>query len=72
LLENSTGPNYVLHLAPPIRGDDKEGHFRPAVKGTTAILKEAEAVKVESIQRIVITSSIFALVPCLWEFQKGW
>jgi len=55
------GADYVLHIASPIHGDNKESYFGPAGEGTTAILKEA--VKVDSIKRIVITSSIAALIP---------
>lgn len=38
-----------------------ETYFGPAVKGSTAILKEA--AKVSSIKKVVITSSIVALMP---------
>lgn len=55
------GVDYVFHLASPLAGDTKESYFVPAVKGTTAILEAA--TKVESIKRVVITSSIAALIP---------
>lgn len=60
------GVDYVLHMASPLAspGPDstnKEKYFKPAVNGTVAILKEA--AKVPTIKRVVITSSIFALVP---------
>ncbi|KAL2820084.1 NAD(P)-binding protein [Aspergillus granulosus] len=56
------GANYVLHIASPLpHGTDPETYFGPAVKGTTAILKEA--AKVSSIKKVVITSSIAALMP---------
>ncbi|EAW12150.1 putative 3-beta hydroxysteroid dehydrogenase/isomerase [Aspergillus clavatus NRRL 1] len=56
------GVDYVLHLASPLpHGVDKETYFGPAVDGTTAVLKEA--AKVKSIKRVVITSSIAALIP---------
>jgi nucleoside-diphosphate-sugar epimerase len=56
------GVDYVLHLASPLpHGTDKETYFGPAVKGTTAILREA--AKVSTIKRVVITSSIAALIP---------
>ncbi|GLA34091.1 hypothetical protein AnigIFM63309_005511 [Aspergillus niger] len=56
------GVDYVLHLASPLaNGTDKEAFFPPAVKGTLAVLKEA--TKVPSIKKIVITSSIAALIP---------
>ncbi|KAL5335215.1 3-beta hydroxysteroid dehydrogenase/isomerase family protein [Aspergillus crustosus] len=56
------GADYVLHVASPlVQGVDRETYFGPAVKGTTAVLSEAE--KVESVKKVVITSSIAALVP---------
>ncbi|KAJ5542712.1 NAD-dependent epimerase/dehydratase [Penicillium sp. DV-2018c] len=54
--------DYVLHLASPLaKGTKKEDYFIPAVKGTTALLKAA--AKVPSIKKVVITSSIAALMP---------
>jgi nucleoside-diphosphate-sugar epimerase len=56
------GVDYVLHLASPLpHGTNKETYFGPALKGTTAILKEA--AKVSTIKRVVITSSIAAFIP---------
>lgn len=56
------GVEFVLHLASPLpRGTDKEAYFTPAVKGTTALLKAA--AQVPSIKKVVITSSLAALVP---------
>ncbi|KAF7171587.1 hypothetical protein CNMCM5623_003956 [Aspergillus felis] len=56
------GADYVIHLAHPLpSGTDKEFYFTPAVKATTALLKEAS--RVPSIKKIVITSSIAALMP---------
>ncbi|KAJ5365476.1 NAD-dependent epimerase/dehydratase [Penicillium concentricum] len=56
------GVDYVLHLASPLpRGTDKAAYFPPAVKGTTAVLKAA--AKVPTIKKVVITSSIAALIP---------
>lgn len=56
------GADYVFHLASPLpHGTDKETYFTPAVKGTTAILREA--AKVSTIKRVVITSSMAALIP---------
>jgi nucleoside-diphosphate-sugar epimerase len=56
------GADYVLHLASPLpHGTNPETYFGPAVKGTTAILKEA--AKVTSIKKVVITSSIAAFIP---------
>lgn len=56
------GADYVLHLASPLtHGIEKESYFGPAVKGTTAVLKEA--TRVPSIKKVVVTSSIAALIP---------
>lgn len=56
------GVDYVLHLASPLpHGTDKQTYFPPAVKGTTALLKAA--AKVPTIKKVVITSSIVALIP---------
>ncbi|CAG7987006.1 unnamed protein product [Penicillium salamii] len=56
------GVDYVFHLASPlVHGTDKETYFTPAVKGTTALLKAA--ANVSSIKKVVVTSSIAALIP---------
>ncbi|KOS40686.1 hypothetical protein ACN38_g8457 [Penicillium nordicum] len=56
------GVDYVLHLASPLpHGSDKKSYFPPAVKGTTALLKAA--AKVPTIKKVVVTSSIAALIP---------
>ncbi|KAF9893485.1 hypothetical protein FE257_010797 [Aspergillus nanangensis] len=56
------GVDFVLHLASPLpHGTNKETYFTPAVKGTTALLKAA--TKVPSIKKVVVTSSMAALVP---------
>ncbi|KAJ5508821.1 hypothetical protein N7527_010964 [Penicillium freii] len=56
------GVDYVLHLASPLpHGTDKKTYFPPAVKGTTALLKAA--AKVPTIKKVVVTSSIAALIP---------
>lgn len=56
------GVDYVMHLASPLpNGTDKQAYFAPAVKGTTAVLKAA--AKVASIKKVVVTSSIAALIP---------
>ncbi|PCH08596.1 NAD-dependent epimerase/dehydratase [Penicillium occitanis (nom. inval.)] len=56
------GAVYVFHLASPLpHGTDKETYFAPAVKGTTTVLREA--AKVNTIKRVVVTSSIAALIP---------
>jgi nucleoside-diphosphate-sugar epimerase len=56
------GVDYVLHLASPLpHGTDKQSYFAPALKGTTAILKAA--AKVPTVKKVVVTSSIAALIP---------
>ncbi|TVY40843.1 putative uncharacterized oxidoreductase [Lachnellula occidentalis] len=56
------GVDYVIHIASPIpRSLVKEEVLTPAVKGTLGIL--AEAKRVGSVKRVVITSSIVALIP---------
>ncbi|KAJ5309401.1 uncharacterized protein N7443_001862 [Penicillium atrosanguineum] len=56
------GADYVLHLASPLtHGIEKESYFGPAVKGTNAVLNEA--TRVPSIKKVVVTSSIAALIP---------
>lgn len=56
------GVDYVLHLASPlVHGTNKETYFTPAVKATTSVLKAA--AKVPSIKKVVVTSSIAALIP---------
>ncbi|KAJ2980941.1 hypothetical protein NQ176_g2332 [Zarea fungicola] len=61
------GANYVIHLASPLFEDDlKPSEFekhllQPAVQGTLGILEAAK--RSPEIKRVVITSSILALVP---------
>lgn len=59
------GVKYIIHVASPIRSgiqDDFENKLiKPAVKGTTSIL--ASAYQTSGITRIVITSSVMAVVP---------
>ncbi|KAH6718953.1 hypothetical protein DL95DRAFT_385367 [Leptodontidium sp. 2 PMI_412] len=56
------GVTYVLHMASPLANStNPEDIFPPAVQGTVGILKDA--AKVSSITKVVITSSIAALVP---------
>ncbi|KAJ9376828.1 hypothetical protein DTO063F5_8616 [Paecilomyces variotii] len=47
--------------APGPDATSKETYFKPAANGTIAILKEA--AKVPSINKVIVTSSILALVP---------
>lgn len=56
--------DYIFHLASPMpgKGDDfKTDYVDPAVKGTNAILDAAR--QSSSVRRVVITSSLLALVP---------
>ncbi|KAF2630587.1 NAD dependent epimerase/dehydratase [Macroventuria anomochaeta] len=60
-LENVT---YVFHLASPLPGngsDFETDYLNPAVQGTIALLGAAKDV--DTIKRIVIVSSVLALVP---------
>jgi nucleoside-diphosphate-sugar epimerase len=55
---------YVFHLASPMPGkgnDFKKEYLHPAVQGTIAVLEAAK--NFSTIKRIVIVSSILALVP---------
>ncbi|PVH90794.1 NAD(P)-binding protein [Periconia macrospinosa] len=55
---------YVFHIASPMPGkgnDFKKEYLNPAVQGTTAVLDAAK--KVSTIKRVVIVSSMLALVP---------
>lgn len=58
------GVEYIFHLASPMpgKGDDFQADYvDPAVKGTNAILNAAK--QSPSVKRVVITSSLLALVP---------
>lgn len=58
------GVTYVFHLASPMPGkgsDFKSDYLEPAVQGTIALLDAAK--KIESIKRVVIVSSLLALIP---------
>jgi nucleoside-diphosphate-sugar epimerase len=68
------GADYAIHIASPIpssykEGDDMEKHFvEPALQGTLRILTAAQ--KTPSVKRVVITSSVIAIVP--WkDFSSG-
>lgn len=55
---------YVFHLASPMPGkgtDFKSEYLEPAVQGTISLLDAAK--KTESIKRVVVVSSILALIP---------
>ncbi|KAK9330058.1 hypothetical protein V1520DRAFT_391716 [Lipomyces starkeyi] len=58
------GVTYVEHVASPLprpTEDPENDIIIPAVRGTTSILNSA--LKVESIRRVVITSSVVAVIP---------
>jgi nucleoside-diphosphate-sugar epimerase len=58
------GVTYVFHLASPMPGkgsDFKSDYLKPAVQGTIALLDAAN--KIDSIKRVVIVSSVLALIP---------
>jgi nucleoside-diphosphate-sugar epimerase len=55
------GVDYVMHVASPIPGSGTSDHLTPAVKGTISVLQSA--LKVPSIRKVVITASIFSLIP---------
>jgi nucleoside-diphosphate-sugar epimerase len=55
---------YVFHLASPMPGkgtDFESDYLNPAVQGTIALLDAAK--KVATIKRVVVVSSLLALVP---------
>lgn len=58
------GVDYVFHLASPMPGkgnDFEREYLQPAVQGTDALLDAAKASP--SVKRVVVTSSILALIP---------
>lgn len=66
--EAARGVDYVIHIASPLMSnqipppDDQDAFFiKPAVRGTLNILEAAK--KSRSVRRVVITSSITALIP---------
>ncbi|KAI9694337.1 MAG: hypothetical protein M1820_008985, partial [Bogoriella megaspora] len=65
--EAVSGVSYIIHVASPTPSAHKEGDdfetslIQPAIKGTTNILLAAQ--KTSSVKRIVITSSIVAVLP---------
>ncbi|RAO69886.1 uncharacterized protein BHQ10_005898 [Talaromyces amestolkiae] len=68
------GVDFIIHVASPVpftykEGDDLAEHFvEPSVKGTLGILTAAQ--KTSSVQRVVITSSVVAIVPFA-DFTSG-
>ncbi|KAH8691242.1 hypothetical protein BGW36DRAFT_387930 [Talaromyces proteolyticus] len=68
------GADYIIHVAAPISSSYKEGadfteHFiEPSVKGTLGVLNAAK--KTSSIRRVVITSSVAAIIP-YHDFTSG-
>lgn len=68
------GVNYILHIASPIvlKGEIKPEDYEttlvePAVAGTVQILKAA--VGSPGVKRVVITSSVVAIVPAKYMFE---
>jgi nucleoside-diphosphate-sugar epimerase len=62
---------YIFHIASPMPGsgdDFKTTYVAPAVQGTTELLDAAE--KISTVKRVVVMSSIVALVP-LNTFMEG-
>jgi nucleoside-diphosphate-sugar epimerase len=66
--EAARGVDYVIHIASPLMSnqipppDDQDAFFiKPAVRGTLNILEAAK--KNRTVRRVVITSSITALIP---------
>lgn len=58
------GVTYVFHLASPMpgKGDDFENDYvKPAVEGTIALLNAAK--NADTIKRVVVVSSLLALIP---------
>ncbi|OAP63508.1 hypothetical protein AYL99_02735 [Fonsecaea erecta] len=58
------GADYIVHIASPLPrpSDDVEANIiQPAIRGTLSILRSA--LKVPSIKRVVITSSVAAISP---------
>lgn len=60
------GVKYILHIASPITtgdiGPDYDAHFiQPAQRGTLAVLEAAQ--KAGTVEKIVVTSSVVAVVP---------
>lgn len=69
------GVTYILHLASPIvmKGEIKPENYQteliePAVAGTVSVLKAA--AKTTGIKRVVITSSIVAIIAAKWFFEE--
>lgn len=55
---------YIFHLASPMPGkgtDFKSEYLEPAVQGTISLLDASK--KVQSIKRVVVVSSLLALIP---------
>lgn len=68
------GVDSIIHVAAPITSSYKEGadfteHFiEPSVKGTIGVLTAAQ--KTSSVRRVVITSSVVAIIPFA-DFTSG-
>ena len=55
--------DYIIHVAGPFHfkvTDYNKDFYEPAIQGTTGILKEA--IREKSVKRVVITSSVAAVI----------
>ncbi|TEA03248.1 putative uncharacterized oxidoreductase [Colletotrichum sidae] len=65
------GVKYIIHCASPVpklrpdgrTGTDEEIYITPAVSGVVGILKSAQAHASTTVKRVVVTSSIVAVMP---------
>jgi nucleoside-diphosphate-sugar epimerase len=69
------GATHIIHLASPIvmKGEIKPENYQvelidPAVAGTVSVLKAA--AKTAGVKRVVITSSVVAIVAAKWFFEE--
>ncbi|KZL84275.1 3-beta hydroxysteroid dehydrogenase [Colletotrichum incanum] len=73
------GVNYIIHCASPVpkfgkderTGTDDEIYVNPAVAGVVGMLTSAAAHAVNTVRRVVVTSSIVAVVPIECFMGKG-
>ena len=65
LMSALAGSTYVVHVASPfVMSGDRDSLVKPAVNGTTAVMKACHATKVK---RCVLTSSCVSVVYCAEE-----
>ncbi|GJC85650.1 putative uncharacterized oxidoreductase C513.07 [Colletotrichum liriopes] len=73
------GVDYIIHCASPVptfgkderKGTDDEIYVNPAVGGVVGMLTSAAAHAVNTVRRVVVTSSIVAVVPIECFVGKG-